>query len=735
MNRIIHAILFLMLCISFSHAGKVLIVVDGNYYYFSPNGRTLVTQYANLVKSIDGDSVKLDTTFQTDPNYQNYIQVSELWMRLVDEYNADTTIEGAVLIGDLPIPIFLQGSDAKFVPIDYPYMDIRDKSNGRNRLYTLPLTPIAGNPNGLWSLEGDTISSQDPTYLTYFRWSGGTYRGDRIADIWVSRIYSGKLRTLRDNGAGWNNRLNEYQIIDRYLQRVISRMTAIAEVPPRKLAIGSGYEWDSISSLNQLKAYFEVQGLNDTRYIPYPHVTPNNYQAQLQSGPYGGVTYGASGGQRFSNDCRIENIYPEYAGDTRGFEWICMYNHSNPYNHAWNGSHNNPEGAFGRFSSVHASQPWRYMENGGYSQDGCTPDYFVTYTSDCVNQDIFDGVNRTDIMFNPQLIYRFQNQDTGRYTVQLHIPPWWDNSALSKIDVHVHLSNGGYFTTSTDTDRYLRIPVARIQPGNDWAQLWPTLNNPWEKINSSSATCEVVVEIYPVDMYDNGGLNKIVIGDAVRLERARFLGQPLPTLSWTYQDNPSDMHRMVDQSSRTFRAFTSMQDDGGKSKAKFFVFNACQINNFLAPNNLGNTYAMGDNGLISIGRPTTCYPTYYYYMLAELQQGVNFGTAYLHFLNSRDGFPNIGGTSIALLGAGTLKALAYKPYLDYSSDHTFTGTVTTRQAFWVKNNAVLQNLTVLYNSSVPEQKIYAGNEIRLTAETRIAAGCEAHFKIDPRLKQ
>jgi hypothetical protein len=76
----------------------------------------------------------------------------------------------------------------------------------------------------------------------------------------------------------------------------------------------------------------------------------------------------------------------------------------------------------------------------------------------------------------------------------------------------------------------------------------------------------------------------------------------------------------------------------GLSKARFFVMNACEINNWThytynlvstnIEKNIGNLYALGHNGLICMGASTTDMPNKDAY-IDSLAMGYDFGQAYL----------------------------------------------------------------------------------------------------------
>lgn len=891
MNKLIQSLVLISMFMVPANAGKVLVVVD-KAYWDDPlaNAQALVQSYANYVTQIDKNPVKIISDFVPTAT-TNIDQSAQLWNRLADEYQTDKTIEGAVLVGDLPIPRFfdpcttsgytwtmsntstkgfrraqrldinremtifslsmyhntpaapggkmilavydnsknntpgtrlavtpitpisqtegwqtielttqvyaragdilwlawiystnpgiqyengtpsyaetsvlwVEGQDnmpfifgpvtipstsyrfaiyanamksdnnwgfQRLVASDYIYMDVCNQNNN-NQKYP-QLLQLAPDDGGVW-----------PTLLYYddqgnlVRFLGrntGTYNGDGKADIWISRIYAKNLEVLREPGASWGAFLEEHEIYDLYMQRVIDRMTLRSQVPDRAFAIGAPFSnmWTPEGDLTGLKDKFSEVPVYDSsviRYILFPQNMPNIYQAQLQAGPFGGETWGASGGVKFPLECKINNTYPEYAGDSRGYEWALVYCHSSAVAHAFSGPvksfriRGKEDCEFGAFLNIQLTQPWHSVSAGGFTADPegkCKADYFITYEND-VCSDHLNGC------LNPQVWYNFNNLTSGEYNAYCYIPSGITNT-LNDVWVHVYLADGRF----DNGQNHIQYGIKLENDGSGWAKVFPEggPSSQWQNItlDAGKTSFEFEIHIHPV-IVKKDGVNRVVVGDAVRLSK----NSVAPNV-W-FQDNPPNMHKMVENDWKTIRGFTSMEDNGGQSKCKFYALEACNICDFSQPNCLGLMYAMDDNGLISYGRTTTNYGISHQEMFKNLKVGQNFGMAYLDLINSHDGFPRLNNTILTLFGAATLKAHSYKPYLDYVTDQTFTGTYDSKKVFWCGNNVTLQNVTVPYNANVPEFKVYAGGpEIRIKPETHIYYGCEAFFKLDPSLK-
>ena len=113
------------------------------------------------------------------------------------------------------------GKYVSTAPCEYFYMDLWD-----NRADTTYPDWERIN-NGPWRRYNGDILDRRPL----------AYQGDRELDIWVSRIYATNLNHLRADGAAWGDFLEEYEIIDAYLDKVHERMNTTVSVR-RGIAMG-----------------------------------------------------------------------------------------------------------------------------------------------------------------------------------------------------------------------------------------------------------------------------------------------------------------------------------------------------------------------------------------------------------------------------------------------------------------------------------------------------------------
>ena len=212
MNRIILLIAALLMFVS-APMSQVLILVDEWYKDHDellppPEGHK-IERYMNDVSAKDGKDVELMILYRR--SLYNYEWV---WEKLRDKYQQDAddplkdTLEGVVLLGDIPVPTFRYSGIN--IPCDYFYMDLWDNRSSA----TYPdweYHPGIFNPWVRFGGSGDILDKS-------------IYHGDDSLEMWVSRIYATNLNYLRSDGAAWGNFLEEYEIIDAYLDKVHDRM-------------------------------------------------------------------------------------------------------------------------------------------------------------------------------------------------------------------------------------------------------------------------------------------------------------------------------------------------------------------------------------------------------------------------------------------------------------------------------------------------------------------------------
>ncbi len=116
-------------------AQKILIIADSSIGTNSEISWD-INQYIQNIVTYDNKKAQLILWgFSMGTNVQ---QCTPLWQRLQNEYfsaiaNGDS-LEGAVLIGDIPVPMINEGN---YVPFDQIYMDIVNMSSGTPARYSV----------------------------------------------------------------------------------------------------------------------------------------------------------------------------------------------------------------------------------------------------------------------------------------------------------------------------------------------------------------------------------------------------------------------------------------------------------------------------------------------------------------------------------------------------------------------------------------------------------------------
>lgn len=208
--------LFILLMLIFfqnvSAVPKILLIVEANCLQSIPLS---INSYCNSIVNVDHKHVEV--IGWTNPEGYMLDQCLALRSRLQQEYfeaeNAGDVLEGAVLIGDICLPLSATRDNyslSPFFPMDHFFMDIVDKRASPAIAYTSAGIPF-------------------PTTDISPGWSffNGTYKsGDDLYDIWISRVNAAYLPTLREG----NTIKDEYLIYTDYLSRVINRMNNPAKV-------------------------------------------------------------------------------------------------------------------------------------------------------------------------------------------------------------------------------------------------------------------------------------------------------------------------------------------------------------------------------------------------------------------------------------------------------------------------------------------------------------------------
>jgi len=631
-------------------------------------------------------------------------------------------LEGAVLIGDIPEPEMFQDNryekGGEVYPVDYYYMDVWDTIGDTG--FTVDTV--------LWKFpawDDTTIVSGKPPYdtLPYFDVSYEVTNGDEHMEIWVSRIYAKKINLLRDSSFVYDS-INDprfpdnHEIISNYLDRVHERMTQRAKVPPRAFGMGHisstyGYADTALYWLKQ-SLPFDSLNLFSTRYFIKPDTaspenTPSNWQSQLQAGPYGNVNMGAFKGMRFDSLVNAQDKrYTQFRNDTRGYEWAGIFEHSGAGSH-W-------------FNQVgHLALPGRFY----------TVPYFPLWEKDTSAEGYKDGT-----------YYTYRN----RYKLtNLGLQPdkiaWWSTDTIRTAgDYAVYM---WYFQSpSNDSCNYANICVNGHVVSGRWMNMRGNSSGQWHVIDdtvSIGSNSVVTVEL-SANYTSTDIINDASIADAVKLVNLNVPGDSIVI------DNSDPGFVRLDSLNRSFYSF---RDEGGPSKTPFYLLQACHINCYTADDCLGLVYAMGHNGLISIGSSNANggfkeNPSYqprfeYKYFIEALNKGLNFGEAFLYMSNNYS--PGIlggihGNDKFILCGAGTLKAQAYHPYSDCMFLLINNADITTIESHFVEQivtiNGIMGSSTTVHSGG--GLSITAGDDIVILPEFHAEYGSEMLLKINPSLK-
>lgn len=704
--------LIFTLLLACSLQARVLVVVDNSYYQ---NSRAKVDRYVSEVTSIEGQNAELLVW-----NWNKSLDVRSacfpLWKSLQQKYVTQRTtadpLKGAVFIGQLPVPMFEHGEhvwdtvrlelDTVFAgnfPHDYYFMDLWNQNTSTAYAIDTLIWP--------YSVEKQKFFSMLPNNPGYKYWEDG----DGKLDIWVTRVMAEYLSYIREG----TTVLTEFQIIDKYLDRVHARMTAPALVPQRSFSMSGITEWgsrpnnrpDGILCLDILNLPFHTR-------FEHPNNNPANFIGQLQSGPRGNVNYGGYFGTRYRaernrRDCTWGSLFNVTTGswvsnlDTLGYEWAGVYEHGSPTNFACNGVHHVGDNTFTGL-------------NGNFASYNYAP--MVDSTRLIIDANGYNGS-----------YYRFSNFD-------FPASPWgwgpewrgrdayWKASLATKGDYNIYIY---YVASSLNADNLvMRIEQAPINNSGSIMNIGSTTisqkthaspespGSNWELLGQYSFS--TFYDTAVVKMMTNGMGNGRFIIDAVK-----FVGIPGTATQ--------GIEVIVDEQSPSFtfpdwfsRSMMDMQDEdvvnhNKYSKVPFFLANSCHLSDYssvtgTAGNNVGLLMAMTHSGLISMGsvnsnRSGNDYLDY----ITALKNGKCFGDAFLEYANSN----GITDISFIMLGAGTLKS---QPYISYGSRILRNATLANADYNYSEPLHLINITAVAGNTST----IVASKEIRIAPETRFNRG-------------
>src|SRR5690554_3388672 len=293
----------ILLITAFAVYSKVGIIINKDIIKI-PHVKSAVNTYISDLLAT-GEQVWVDSTTFDDGNTRSELQQLRDSLRT---YYISENLTGAVLIGNLPTASFEEWTkrhikdslgnvidsswEGENYPADYYFMDLTDQSD------TAWHDSLNENT--------DTTDTNYPYFSGYFE----NYTGDKNFEIWVSRIIAHNFyHTYVDS---LENPFAEDSVITAYLQRVHERMTAPATAPRRAMLMGDFKNWFYLNQPN-------IENLN----IPlitfrFPHDTPRILQRELR----------------------------------KGYEWACIYEHSQPQAHVMARDHNERTGIFHSFYHI-----------------------------------------------------------------------------------------------------------------------------------------------------------------------------------------------------------------------------------------------------------------------------------------------------------------------------------------------------------------------------------------------
>lgn len=462
------------------------------------------------------------------------------------------------------------------------------------------------------------------------------------------------------------------------------------------------------SNLN-LESYINFEWSDSTPYAS----TPSKWQAQLQAGPYGNTNYGAFKG--------VQNTYPKCEKvcindqftlgrriDDRGFEWAGIFEHSTPNSHTFNysGMHRN-----GAYTSMTIGPLWERVTTGGSTGKG----YYRCKREDEMMDEVVGYRKIKD--YNREAKWIYIVQEPGDY----HVYMYYTNE--SSDEPH---EDSSYYNIRQDgsiaTGGWINQKVHSSGSIGNWERL---TRGGTETFNTGDT---IEVSIAPgFWIGDPQNSKEFIIADAVRF----ICNTSTPVVDdIVHVDDASSREDFIAAGWKD-RSYLDMRDDGGPSKAHFFLEAACQISGYNYTDNLGLLYAMGHGGLTMMGNAYDNGSAFGKYT-ASLGQGKSFGEA---FLNVSDKVFTSGSNAFILFGAGTLRPEAYYSYVDSEDDvyEINTSNNGKDQIYFAKQTALIDNESLFSISDDSKFKVVAGKEIKISNEFHAENGSDVHLKINPKM--
>jgi hypothetical protein len=720
---------------------KILVIVEAGAYNSIGSS---VDQYVQDIANYDQKKAELIVWHNT--NGSNIGLCISLWQTLQTEYSTALTngdvVEGAVLVGNIPVPMTVDPYSGCIIPFDQFYMDIIDR-NTQQTYANIPWDTTNGNG-----------------YFTE------NYTGDQFYDIWISRINAAYLGDGIKQGG---NILDEYGIYNAYLAKVHARMTAPANVPSRGFAMGGLENGGSLHY--DLGRYFQLINLPWFAEFTGGDNSSFNWMSQLLAGPRGCTSNGGFDGTLFPNRrnsryCLYQDLFTVYVpnnnypsnqavggSDTLGWEWAGVYGHSSPaytdfFSDPGDGQMTNGRFSFGTLGPFWGGeQQSNYWANYGYS-GGC-----YAYQDDPNNANPYSRTLRW-------------KEKKARWCWRVPALPPGSNSTGYNVYV--------YYTANPNNVNYVEYYLYEmtISCGANPSQSWTPLrfygsSNYQERLSAvpnNGSVCGQRIHYDTLQHYDPGqsdtnwevlfyGVNPLTPGSVVQVimpanrgshpavgaisgnyivDALRFMSttdgvtpdgnvdnivRPLDPQSGypdTY-DDPSEIFTTqgVFPEDAINRGYEDMGDEsggGGFSKTQFFMHKACFINNFITtspsisddPNpgtasikNLGNLYGLGHNGLICMGTADDdCSCEDKSPFMNSLNSGNDFGQAFLAQENATCWYQACCYSSLmiySLLGAGSLHS---QPYVQYGWDAEQNEAITTNDTLNLNKPILIRADTV-----------------------------------------